>query len=112
MSAAKRYPAYGKQLMAQRIAGSMPNNCVVVAFEWAVGGFFPRVVVPDGVPSERLELRYLAGLDVTVPYRDRDASRVPELIAAIEAVNPRSLHTHSLDRHENTFVKTLDEVVL
>src|SRR5512144_1076045 len=83
----KRFPAYGKRLMGLRLNGQVPPNCVVVTFEWGIGRIFPRIVIPDSVPFNGLELSYLAGLDVIIVHRDKDASRVHALAQAILAVN-------------------------
>ena len=109
----KRFPAYGKQLMEQRLAGQVPPNSVVVAFEWSIGRMFPRIVLAEPVPFGNLELRYLAGLDVMLAYRDKDASRVPELAQAILRVNPRSLLAFAMDVPKSTVLKNLaGEVML
>ncbi len=109
----KRFPAYGKQLMEMHLAGQVPPNSVVVAFEWDIGRIFPRIVFAEPVPLGNLELRYLAGLDVMLAYRDKDAGRVMELAQAILKVNPRSLLAFALDIPKNTILKNLaGEVML
>lgn len=108
----KRFPAYGKQLMDQRLAGQVPPNSVVVAFEWCIGRIFPRIVITDAVSFDDLELRYLAGLDVMLAYRDKDASRVLELAQAILKVNPRILNAFAMDIPKNTILKNLAGEVL
>lgn len=108
----KRFPAYGKQLMELRLAGNVPPNCVVVAFDWNIGRIFPRIVIPDAIPFGDLELRYLAGLDVMLTYREDDAAKVTELAQAILKVNPRSLLAFALDVPKNTILKSLAREVL
>ena len=108
----KRFPAYGKQLMAMRLAGKVPPNSVVVAFEWDIGRRFPRIVIADAVPIDHLELRYLAGLDVMLTYREKDASRILELAQAILNVNPRSLLAFAVDVPKNTILKNMAGEVL
>lgn len=108
----KRFPAYGKQLMEQRLAGQVPCNSVVVAFEWNIGRIFPRIVIADALPFDGLELRYLAGLDVMLSYREIDASRVLELAQAILKVNPRSLLAFAVDIPQNTIIKNVSGEVL
>jgi hypothetical protein len=103
----KRFPAFGKRMMDQRMAGQVPPNSVVVAFEWDIGRIFPRIVIADAVPFEDIELRYLAGLDVMLTYRDKDASKVMELAQTILKVNPRSLLAFALDIPKNTILKNL-----
>lgn len=102
-----RFPAFGKQLMQQRLAGQVPRNSVVVAFEWNLGRIFTRIVITDAVSPDTLELRYLAGLDVQIVYRDKDASRVIELAQAILRVNPRTLLAFGIDIPKNTILKNL-----
>jgi hypothetical protein len=103
----KRFPAFGKRMMDQRMAGQVPPNSVVVAFDWNIGRIFPRIVIADAVPFEDIELRYLAGLDVMLTYRDKDASKVMELAQAILRVNPRSLLAFALDIPKNIILKNL-----
>ena len=93
--------------MDQRMAGQVPLNSVVVTFDWNLGRIFPRIVIADAVPFDELELRYLAGLDVMLTYRDKDAGRVLELAQAILKVNPRSLLSFALDIPKNTILKSL-----
>jgi len=108
----KRYPAYGKRLMEMRLAGQFPSQ-VFVVFEWDIARYFPRIVVAEKVPINDLELRYLAGLDVTLAYRDRDASRVLELAQAVLSVNPHIVNCLAMDIPENTILKNLaGEVML
>ncbi len=108
----KRFPAYGKQLMELRLAGNVPPNSVVVAFEWNIGCIFQRIVIAEPVACGDLELRYLAGLDVMLAYRTKDESRVMELAVAILKVNPRSLLAFALDVPKNTILKNLAGEVL
>lgn len=103
----KRFPAFGKRLMDQRMAGQVPHNSVVIAFEWDIGRIFPRIVIADAVPFDDLELRYLAGLDVMLAYRNHDASRVMELAQVILRVNPRSLLAFAMDIPKTTILKNL-----
>ena len=86
-----RYPAYGKKLMDLRKSGKEPENCVVVAFDWNTGKFFPHIaVVDEDCKPETLELRFLAGLDVIIAYHEKQASRVLDMARAILKVNPRT----------------------
>ena len=101
----KRFPAYGKQLMEMRMAGKVPDNSVVVAFDWSIGRVFPRIVIADPVPFVDMELRFLAGLDVIIAYHDKDASLVHELAQAILAVNPRILQAFAIDIPQTVILK-------
>ena len=101
----KRFPAFGKQLMEQRLSGQVPRNSVVVAFDWDIGRAFPRIVITEEVESKNLDLWYLAGLDVMLTYRNKDSSRVIELSQEILNVNPRSLLAFAMDIPKNTILK-------
>jgi hypothetical protein len=101
-----RFPAFGKRLMDQRIAGQVPPF-VVVAFDWNIGRKFPRVVIPDDLSLDDIELRFLAGLDVTLAYREKHSSRVPELAQAILRVNPRILNGFACDIPQNFILKNI-----
>jgi hypothetical protein len=98
--------------MEQRIAGHAPSNGIWVAFEWDIGRIFPRIVIADAVPFDNLELRYLAGLDVTLAYRSKDADRVLALAQAILKINPRILNAFAMDIPKNTILKNLAGEVL
>jgi hypothetical protein len=99
-----RFPAYGKQLMQQRLAGRVPRSLYVVT-DWNLAKAFPRVVVTDDIAPDQLELCFLAGLDITLAYRERYASRVPELMQKILAANPRILNALAVDIPQNTIIK-------
>jgi hypothetical protein len=102
----KRFPAYGKQLMEQRLAGQAPRN-VYCVFDWDLARTFSRVVIPEGIAPDQLELRYLAGLDVCVAYRTKDAAKVPELSREIIRVNPHILNALNVDLPQNAIIKNL-----
>ena len=93
----KRYPAFGKRIMEARIAGNVPDNSVVVTFDWNTGKVFPRVVIDALVDADTLELRFLAGLDVIIAYHEQHASRVLDMARAILKVNPRILQAFAID---------------
>lgn len=103
----KRFPAYGKQLMEQRLAGQVPRNGVYVVFDWKLAGAFPRIVLADNVPFDNLELRYLAGLDLTIAYRSAHASLVPALAREVLKVNPRILNEFAIDLPQNFILKNI-----
>lgn len=105
-SHSKRFPAYGKQLMELRLAGLVPHN-VYCVFDWNLARAFPRVVIPDDIATDNLELRYLAGLDVTLAYSDKDASRAMELSQAILKVKPRILNAFAVDIPQNIILKNI-----
>lgn len=101
----KRFPAYGRRMMEQRIAGQVPRE-VVVAFDWNIGSCLPRIVIADAVSFDELEFRYLAGLDVTLAYREPDAGRVTKLAQSILEVNPRILNAFAVDIPKNVVLKS------
>jgi len=103
----KRFPAYGKQLMDQRLAGQVPRNGVYLTFEWSLAKAFPRIVITNDLPIEDIDLRFLAGLDVTLVYRTKDADRVPELAAAILKIGPHILNAFNADIPQNAIIKDL-----
>jgi hypothetical protein len=103
---AHRFPAYGKKLYEQRLAGRVPNG-IYVTFDWNLAAAFPRVVITDDVPLANVELCFLAGLDVTLAYRDKDASRVSDLAQNILDVNPRTLNAFAVDIPQNIILKNL-----
>ncbi len=108
----KRFPAYGKTLMVLRLAGQVPREAVVT-FDWDIGRFFPRIVLADAMQVDNLELRFLAGLDVSIVYRDKDANRVLELAQAVLKVNPRILNAFAIEIPKNSIIKNLaGEVML
>lgn len=108
----KRFPAFGKKLMAMRIDGQVPGNGVYVVFDWKLARAFLRVVMPDGIAPDRLELRFLAGLDVVLAYKDEHANRVPDLAREVLKVNPRILNAIAIDIPQNVILKNLAGEVL
>lgn len=111
---AKRFPAFGKIMMALRYAGKTPpGDSVYVTFDWNLACAFPlnRVVIPDGIAFENLEFRFLAALDVVIAYREKDADRVLALAQEILKVNPHILNALAVDIPQNTIIKNLAGVV-
>lgn len=102
-----KFPAYGKRLMLDRLQGKIPKNSVVVSFDWKIGAFFPRVVIQKNVNPADLEYRYLAGLDVMLPYHTQDAERAEIALKTILEANPRSLLAFQLDTQQNIVVKNM-----
>lgn len=107
-----RLPAYGKQLMAQRQSGQVPRNGVYIVFDWNLARAFPRIIITHDLPIDDLDLRCLAGLDCTLAYRAKDASRVPELSAAIVKAQPRILNTFAVDIPQTFILKNLAGEIL
>src|SRR5665647_413732 len=103
---ARKFPAYGKKLYEQRLAGRVPNG-IYVTFEWNLAAAFSRIVITEDVPLANVELCFLAGLDVTLAYRDKDASRVSELAQAILKTNPRILNAFAVDIPQNIILKNI-----
>lgn len=93
--------------MALRQSGQMPRNGVYVVFDWKLAAAFPRVVITDEVPFDNLELRYLAGLDVTLAYRENHVGKVLELAQEILRVNPRIFNAFAADIPQNFIFKNI-----
>jgi len=109
----KRFPAFGKRIMEKRIAGELPtssafNHEVVVVFDWNLGAACSRIVIPERVPISSLEFRFLAGLNVQIVYRDKDAHRVVELAEKILFCSPKSLIAFSLEGKQNLILKSVE----
>jgi hypothetical protein len=100
----KRFPAYGKKLYQQRLAGRIPSGLYVV-LDWNLAKAFPRIVIPRELPLAEIELRFLAGLDVTLAFGEKHADRIPELSQAILQVNPRILNTFNVEIPQNFILK-------
>jgi hypothetical protein len=92
----KRFPAFGRQLMQRRMSGEVPRE-VIISLSWTLGRAFDRIVIPGDVPAENLDLRMLAGLDVTIAHHAEDAHRVPAVVDAVLAVKPRLLAAINVD---------------
>jgi len=109
----KRFPAFGKIMMALRYAGKTPSGeCAYVVFDWNLACAFPRVIIPDGIAFENLEFRFLAGLDVVIAFREKDADRVFALAQAILQVNPHILNALNVDLPQSTVIKNLSGEVM
>lgn len=101
-----KFPPYGKQLMEARKRGETPREVYVVT-DWKLARAFCRIVLPDDFPLDDAELRYLAGLDVTLVYRARDVGRVPVIAKAILRARPRLLNAFDLDIPRYMILKSL-----
>jgi hypothetical protein len=67
MNAAKRLPAYGRDLVAMQRAGHNVG-WLCIATEWHLGRALPRVVVTDDTDIANLDLSIVAGLECTVAH--------------------------------------------
>lgn len=95
------YPAYGRALMQRRIGGHHPRETeavlVALGFWPRVGnypGAWPRacaVVVADEAPLARLELRMLAGANLTLSFATERLERAQELARRLADVHPVAL---------------------
>ena len=92
-----RLPAYGKTFCAMRRAGQVPAQDVVIALDWNLGAAFPRVVVPEDLPAEKIDLSFIAGLWVIIAYRKAQASRVDALAQRALQFQPKALQTINVD---------------
>jgi hypothetical protein len=93
----KQFPAYGKQFMKMRQEGKMPRRRVMVTFDWDLAQAYPRIVIADDTPAEKLNFYYLAGLPVQIVFRQKDAHRVSAVTDAILKINPSFLSTFAFD---------------
>jgi hypothetical protein len=107
----KRLPAYAKQIMQELIAGRGPRGLYVV-LTWDLAKAFPRIVILDDLPLADIDLRCVAGLDITLAYRSKDASRMPDLSAAILNANPRILNALAVDIPQHFILKYPEGVTL
>ena len=81
--------------MAQRLKGQVPDS-VYVTTDWNLGRAFTRIVLPDDLQVDDLELRFLAGLDVVIAHHANDA-RLGYIVDAVLRVNPRLLNALDVD---------------
>ena len=100
----KRYPPYGRKILQQRQAGNIPGNIIYVVFDWMLARKCTRIVIPDVMPYEGLNFYYLAGLPVTIAYRNKDAHKINTISQDILAVNPCYLAILALDLDKNASV--------
>ncbi|MDO9120896.1 MAG: hypothetical protein Q7U31_03850 [Anaerolineaceae bacterium] len=92
-----RLPPYGKQLVAMRKAGQVPAQNVVLALDWSLGAIFPRVVIPDALQIQQIDLSFIAGLEVLIAYRRAQAHRVNELAQHALQFHPKALYSCSTE---------------
>jgi hypothetical protein len=104
----KRYPAFGKVLMEQRMGGKIPSNSVCITFDWDIGRIFPCIKIDGDKPFDNLEFRYLAGLDVIIAYKDKHADKILSLVKQILEVNPRMLQAFAIDIPTTLIIKHSD----
>lgn len=100
-----RLPPYGKELAAMRQSGQAPAQDVVVALDWTLGKVFPRVVVPEDLPAEKIDLSFIAGLWVIIAYRAAQASRVDALAQHALRFCPKALQTINVDCNAVAYLK-------
>lgn len=103
----KRFPAFGNKLMSMRREGQVPCNGVYIVFDWKLARAFLRVVIPEGIPPDRLELRFLAGLDVVLAYGNEHSAKVHDLAREVLKVNPRLLNAFAIDIPNSTILKNI-----
>ena len=103
----KRFPAYGKQLMAMRRAGQIPASIVIVTFDWKLARVYPRIVITDEAVPAELNFSCLSGLSIQIVYNAADAHRVPAIVEEILKVNPCFLATFAIDRAGETGARML-----
>lgn len=104
-----RLPPYGKQLVTMRTAGQVPAQNIVLALDWSLGAIFPRVVIPENLQIQQINLGFIAGLEVLIAYRRAQAYRVNELVERALEFHPRALHACNIEGSWS-FIKMGSEV--
>lgn len=99
-----KLPAYGKQLLAQRLAGQHPRDLYVV-LDWNLARAFTRLVIDMNADLKRLDLRLVAGLDCTLAYLSPDAARAAIVADMLLACEPRILNTICTDTATGAVLK-------
>lgn len=101
---ARRLPPYARPIADARARGLIPRRLsgvhLVVVLDWHERrtGAVPRIVLL-GDPAS-FDLRFLAGLDVRLPYTGRDAERVASAVDALLAAGAVSVETVHHDLRE------------
>lgn len=75
-----KLPAYARDLIAYQRAGKNVE-WLIISLDWTLGKALPRVVVPDDVRVDDLDLGFVNGIECMVAYRTdtRRAFDVAEL---------------------------------
>lgn len=68
----RRLPAYGRELAAAQSNG-LNVPFLILSLVWNYGRALPRVVIPDDLHVDDLDLRIVAGLDCMVVHHDQHA---------------------------------------
>lgn len=84
--------------------GETPRD-VIVALDWNLGRLFQRIVIPNEAPLD-IELRYLAGLNVTLVHRTSNSARALMIAKAILDVRPRLFNMFNVEVPCNVIVKS------
>ncbi len=85
----KRPPAYAKELVAARKQGLVPARggfghiAVTLGWQDKRTGGLPRLVVPDDMAVEEVDLTCLAGLSVLLTYTAEQAGRAIDMVQAM-----------------------------
>lgn len=86
MSATARLPAYGRELLALRRRGLVPERTVVVALDsWSWGKAYTRLIVPSDLEPEGADFSTIAGIDCFVAWSSK-ISKIARRDALIRAL--------------------------
>ncbi len=102
---ARRLPPYARPIADARACGQVPRRLVgvhlAVTLAWNEHrtGAVPRVVMPNNPVS--YDLRFVAGLDVLLPYTTADADRVQSAVDALIQAGAASVEVVNHDLRES-----------
>lgn len=88
----KRFPAYGRQILEARLRGLVPRQQMIyIVFDWNFARASCRVVVDPDDDFDRLDWRFVAGLDAIIIRHHEPFDIIADLARTILKCNPRRL---------------------
>lgn len=112
-----RLPAHGREQLALRKRGKVPDGDLVIAVDcWTWGLGYPRVVIPKDLDADAADLRFCAGISCFLAWGASKTSvqRRDAIIRQIVRCKPSRLWVCDMQAPEHSFfvVTGRDGVVL
>jgi len=88
----RKFPAYGKRMLEARLRGLVPRqHTLYIVFDWNFARASCRIVVDPDENFNRLDWRFVAGLDVIIIRHHEAFDIIIALADAVLKCNPRRL---------------------
>ncbi len=102
----RRYPSYGKRLLEARLRGLVPRqHMLYIVFDWNFAKSSCRIVVDLDEDFNRLDFKFVTGLDVIIIRHHEAFDRIIALARTVLKCNPRRLQCWEIVRHGTHYFK-------